>query len=327
MKLGGTKVLVTGAGGFIGSHLVERLTELGAHVRAMVRYNSTGAAGWLDQSPIRQDIDVVFSNVEDREGVRKAMQGIDAAFHLAALIGIPYSYDAPDSYVRTNIGGTLNILQAARDEQVGRVVHTSTSEVYGSAAFVPMTEEHPLRGQSPYSATQIGADKLAEAFHLSFGLPVVTVRPFNTYGPRQSERAVIPAIVLQAAVTHRLRLGSLRPTRDFTYVTDTVEGFIRAAEHDQAVGSVVNLGTGTEVSIGDLAEKIMAKLGRTVAIETEQERVRPAGSEVDRLCSDNTRARALLDWQPRVSLDEGLDRTIDWLAGRIDAGHRSRYVV
>lgn len=327
MKLGGSKVLVTGAGGFIGSHLVERLTELGAHVRAMVRYNSTGTAGWLDQSPVRQDIDVVFSNVEDRDGLRKAMRGIDAAFHLAALIGIPYSYDAPDSYVRTNIGGTLNVLQAALDEQVGLVVHASTSEVYGSAAFVPMNEEHPLRGQSPYSATKIGADKLAEAFHLSFGLPVVTVRPFNTYGPRQSERAVIPAIVVQVAAGHRLRLGSLQPTRDFTYVTDTVEGFIRAAEHDEAIGSVVNLGTGTEVSIGDLAAKIMTKLGRTVAIEEDQERVRPAGSEIDRLCSDNSRARALLKWQPRVSLDEGLDRTIDWLAGRIDAGHHSRYVV
>jgi len=327
VKLGGSKVLVTGAGGFIGSHLVERLTELGAHVRAMVRYNSTGSAGWLDQSPVRQDIDVVFSNVEDRDGVRKAMRGIDAAFHLAALIGIPYSYDAPDSYVRTNIGGTLNVLQAARDEQVGRVVHTSTSEVYGSAASVPMSEEHPLRGQSPYSATKIGADKLAEAFHLSFGLPVVTVRPFNTYGPRQSERAVIPAIVVQVAVSQRLRLGSLRPTRDFTYVTDTVEGFVRAAENDQSIGCVVNLGTGTEVSIGDLAHKIMAKLGRTVTVETEQERVRPAASEVERLCSDNSRARALLDWQPRVSLDEGLGRTIDWLTGRIDAGHYSRYVV
>ena len=327
MKLGGSKVLVTGAGGFIGSHLVERLTELGAHVRAMVRYNSTGTAGWLDQSPVRQDIDVVFSNVEDRDGLRKAMRGIDAAFHLAALIGIPYSYDAPDSYVRTNIGGTLNVLQSALDEQVGLVVHASTSEVYGSAAFVPMNEEHPLRGQSPYSATKIGADKLAEAFHLSFGLPVVTVRPFNTYGPRQSERAVIPAIVVQVAAGHRLRLGSLQPTRDFTYVTDTVEGFIRAAEHDEAIGSVVNLGTGTEVSIGDLAAKIMTKLGRTVAIEEDQERVRPAGSEIDRLCSDNSRARALLKWQPRVSLDEGLDRTIDWLAGRIDAGHHSRYVV
>jgi dTDP-glucose 4,6-dehydratase len=327
VKLAGSTVLVTGAGGFIGSHLAERLTELGAHVRAMVRYSSTGTAGWLDQSAVRQDIEVVFSNVEDRDGVRKAMRGVDAAFHLAALIGIPYSYDAPDSYVRTNIGGTLNVLQAARDEQVGRVVHASTSEVYGTAAFVPMSEEHPLRGQSPYSATKIGADKLAEAFHLSFDLPVVTVRPFNTYGPRQSERAVIPAIVVQVAVSGRLRLGSLGPTRDFTYVTDTVEGFIRAAENDQAIGAVVNLGTGTEVSIGDLAHKIMAKLGRTVAVEVDQERVRPAGSEIDRLCSDNTRARALLGWQPRVSLDEGLGRTIDWLTGRIDADHHGRYVV
>jgi dTDP-glucose 4,6-dehydratase len=327
VKLGGARVLVTGAGGFIGSHLVERLTELGADVRALVRYNSAGTAGWLDQSPVRQDIDVVFGNVEDRDGVRKAMRGIDAAFHLAALIGIPYSYEAPDSYVRTNIGGTLNVLQAARDEQVDRVIHTSTSEVYGSAAFVPMSEEHPLRGQSPYAATKIGADKLAEAFHCSFDLPVVTVRPFNTYGPRQSERAVIPAIIVQAAVRDRLRLGNVRPTRDFTYVTDTVEGFIRAAGSDQAVGCVVNLGTGTEVSIGDLADTIMAKVGRTVPVETEQERVRPDGSEVERLCSDNSRARALLDWQPRVSLDEGLGRTIEWLTARIDPGRHSRYVV
>jgi NAD dependent epimerase/dehydratase len=327
VELAGRKVLVTGAGGFIGSHLVERLSERGANVRALVRYNSNSAAGWLDRSPVRQHVDVVFSNVEDRDGVRKAMHGVDAVFHLAALIGIPYSYDAPDSYVRTNIGGTLNVLQAARDQQVGLVVHTSTSEVYGSAAFVPMTEEHPLRGQSPYSATKIGADKLAEAFHLSFGLPVVTVRPFNTYGPRQSERAVIPTIVAQVLGGQRLRLGNLGPTRDFTYVTDTVEGFIRAAESDRAIGQVVNLGTGTEVSIGDLAERIMAKVGRTVPVEAEDERIRPTGSEVDRLCSDNARARALLEWQPRVSLDEGLGRTIEWLAGRVDSGDQTRYVV
>jgi NAD dependent epimerase/dehydratase len=327
VELAGRKVLVTGAGGFIGSHLVERLSERGANVCALVRYNSNSAAGWLDRSPVRQHVDVVFSNVEDRDGVRKAMHGVDAVFHLAALIGIPYSYDAPDSYVRTNIGGTLNVLQAARDQQVGLVVHTSTSEVYGSAAFVPMTEEHPLRGQSPYSATKIGADKLAEAFHLSFGLPVVTVRPFNTYGPRQSERAVIPTIVAQVLGGQRLRLGNLGPTRDFTYVTDTVEGFIRAAESDRAIGQVVNLGTGTEVSIGDLAERIMAKVGRTVPVEAEDERIRPTGSEVDRLCSDNARARALLEWQPRVSLDEGLGRTIEWLAGRVDSGDLTRYVV
>lgn len=320
-------MLVTGAGGFIGSHLVERLSELGANVRAMVRYNSAGGAGWLDASPVRQHVEVVFGNVEDRDGVRKAVRGIDAVFHLAALIGIPYSYDAPDSYVRTNIVGTLNVLQAARDEQVALTVHTSTSEVYGSAAFVPMTEEHPLRGQSPYSATKIGADKLAEAFHLSFGLPVITVRPFNTYGPRQSERAVIPTIIAQVLNGERVRLGNLRPTRDFTYVTDTVGGFIRAAESGEAVGSAVNLGTGSEVSVGELANRIMARVGRTVPVEEEDQRMRPEGSEVDRLCSDNSRARTLLGWQPRVSLDEGLGLTIDWIAGRAGATHHSRYVV
>lgn len=327
MKLANAKVLVTGAGGFIGSHLVERLCDLGADVRALVRYNSNSAAGWLDRSSVRPRIEIVFSNVEDPDGVRKAMRGVDAVFHLAALIGIPYSYDAPASYVRTNIGGTLNVLQAARDEQVALAVHTSTSEVYGSAAFVPMTEEHPLRGQSPYSATKIGADKLAEAFHLSFGLPVVTVRPFNTYGPRQSERAVIPTIVAQGMAGSALRLGNVRPTRDFTYVTDTVEGFVRAAESDRAIGAVVNLGTGTEVSIGELAQRIMTMLDRTVPVEAADERVRPAGSEVDRLCADNSRARTLLDWQPRVSLDEGLGRTIEWFAGRVDATQHSRYVV
>ncbi len=327
MKLANAKVLVTGAGGFIGSHLVERLSELGADVRALVRYNSNGAAGWLDRSAVRPRVEVVFSNVEDRDGVRKAMRGVDAVFHLAALIGIPYSYDAPDSYVRTNIEGTLNVLQAARDEQVALTVHTSTSEVYGSAAFVPMTEEHPLRGQSPYSATKIGADKLAESFHLSFGLPVVTVRPFNTYGPRQSERAVIPTIIAQGMAGASLRLGNLKPTRDFTYVTDTVDGFVRAAESPQAIGAVVNLGTGTEVSIGEVAQRIMALLGRTAPVDADDARIRPAGSEVDRLCSDNSRARSLLDWQPRVSLDEGLGRTIEWFAGRTGATHHTRYVV
>jgi dTDP-glucose 4,6-dehydratase len=327
VPLANAKVLVTGAGGFIGSHLVERLTGLGASVRALVRYSSTGAAGWLDVSPVRRDVEIVLGNVEDRDGLRRAVAGVDTVFHLAALIGIPYSYDAPASYVQTNVVGTLNVLQAARDAGVRLVVHTSTSEVYGSAAFVPMTEEHPLRGQSPYAATKIGADKLVEAFHRSFGVPVVTVRPFNTYGPRQSERAVIPAIISQVLADQPVRLGSLEPTRDFTYVTDTVDGFIRAAESAMAVGQVVNLGTGTEISIGDLARRIMTRLGRTLPVLAEQERVRPAESEVDRLCSDNGRARMVMGWQPRVPLDEGLGATIDWLASRVGASRPGQYVV
>lgn len=326
MKLSGANVLVTGAGGFIGSHLSERLVELGASVRALVRYSSTSAAGWLDQSPVRREIDVVFSNVEDRDGVRRAVRGVDAIFHLAALIGIPYSYEAPAAYVRTNVDGTLNVLQAARDAGVGLVLHTSTSEVYGSAMFVPITEDHPLRGQSPYSATKIAADKLAEAFHLSFGVPVVTIRPFNTYGPRQSSRAVIPTIVTQVLAGHPVRLGSLRPSRDFTYVTDTVEGFVKAAEQPRP-GDVFNLGTGTEITVGDLARTVMTRLGRSVPVEEDPDRVRPAGSEVERLCCDSSRARAALGWQPAVTLDEGLGRTIEWLTARPLASEPGRYVV
>src|SRR6185295_13154757 len=254
------KVLVTGAGGFIGSHLTERLVELGAKTRAFVRYSSTGAWGWLDQSPLKNDVEVVLGDIRDQDTVIHALAGVDIVFHLAALIAIPYSYQAPLSYVRTNVEGTLNVLQAAQRVESELVVHTSTSEVYGTARTVPIDENHPLQGQSPYSATKIGADKIVEAFNLSFGLPAITVRPFNTYGPRQSARAVIPTIVTQALEGAEIRLGNLEPTRDLNYVLDTVEGFVKAAETPEAVGHVINLGTGQEISIRELAEKILKLL-------------------------------------------------------------------
>jgi dTDP-glucose 4,6-dehydratase len=245
--------------------------------------------------------------------VRKAVKGVDVVFHLAALIGIPYSYHAPFSYVRTNVEGTLNVLQAALEADVERVVHTSTSEVYGTAQYVPIDEQHPLQGQSPYSATKIGADKLAEAFHCSFGVPVVTVRPFNTYGPRQSDRAVIPTIIVQCMKGEGIRLGNLSPTRDFTYVADTVEGFICAAQSQWSVGEVINIGCGREISIGDLAHKIAILMNKPVETECENERVRPDSSEVERLCAANDRAKKLLNWEPHYTLDQGLRLTIEWI--------------
>lgn len=315
MNWNGKRVLVTGAGGFIGSHLAERLTELGARTRALVRYTSNGNWGWLDGSPRKDDMEVMLGDIRDRDSVRQAMCDIDQVFHLAALIAIPYSYHAPDSYVQTNVVGTLNVLQAARNAGVERVVHTSTSEVYGTAAYVPIDEKHPLQGQSPYSASKIGADKMAEAFHLSFGLPVVTVRPFNTYGPRQSARAVIPTIVTQCLAGQRtIRLGNLDPTRDLSHVADTVEGFLAAAASPQAIGKVLNLGNGKEISIGELARKITALTESNACIECDEQRVRPAGSEVERLLADNRQMQALTGWQPRISLDEGLRDTIEWIA-------------
>lgn len=314
MNWTGKRVLVTGAGGFIGSHLAERLTELGARTRALVRYTSNGNWGWLDSSQRKGDMEVMLGDIRDRDSVREAMRDVDQVFHLAALIAIPYSYHAPDSYVQTNVVGTLNVLQTARDAGVERVVHTSTSEVYGTARYVPIDEKHPLQGQSPYSASKIGADKMAEAFHLSFGLPVVTVRPFNTYGPRQSARAVIPTIVTQCLAGQRtIRLGNLEPTRDLSHVFDTVEGFLAAATSQQAVGQVLNLGNGKEISIGDLARRIAGLTGADVEIECDEQRVRPAGSEVERLLADNGQMRALTGWQPQMTLDDGLRGTIEWI--------------
>src|SRR6185503_5194855 len=266
MSWNGQKVLVTGAAGFIGSHLAERLVALGANTRAFVHYNSSGSWGWLDRSLVRDQIEVVLGDVRDRESIDVAMKKVDVVFHLAALIAIPYSYDAPLSYVRTNVEGTLNVLQSARSQSVGKIVHTSTSEVYGTARSVPISEEHPLQGQSPYSASKIGADKIAESFYLSFGLPVVVVRPFNTFGPRQSARAVIPTIISPALRESAISLGNLEPTRDLNYVADTVVGFIKAAEAPNAVGEVINLGTGQEISIGKLAETILAMMGKRLPV-------------------------------------------------------------
>ena len=318
MVWGHETVLVTGAGGFIGSHLVERLVALGARTRALVRYNSAGSWGWLDSSPVKDDIEVFAGDVLDRDSLRDAIQGVDLVFHLAALIAIPYSYHAPLSYLRTNAEGTLNVLQASLDGGVRLVVHTSTSEVYGTARYVPIDEDHPLQGQSPYAASKIGADKLAEAFHLSSGLPVATIRPFNTYGPRQSARAIIPTIVTQALTESAVRLGSLEPTRDFNYVADTVEGYVRMAECPGAIGQTINIGSGEEISIGELTRTILSLVGRDIPTICDPERTRPENSEVDRLCADNRKALELLGWRQQHTLDEGLVQTITWMRSNLE---------
>ena len=325
MSLKGKRVLVTGAGGFIGSHLTERLVKSGATVRAFVHYRGNGSRGWLDESSLRKEIEVVAGDVSDRDSVVSAMKGTEVVFHLAALIGIPYSYHAPESYVRTNIQGTLNVLQAGRDLGVERIVHTSTSEVYGTAQYVPIDEKHPLQGQSPYSATKIGADKLAEAFHLSFGLPVVTIRPFNTFGPRQSARAVIPTIITQCLAGSTVRIGSLHPKRDLNFVENTVDGFIAGGESASAVGQTFNVGAGSEISIGDLVHKIAKMLSRNVKIESDEARVRPSGSEVERLLADTAQAQSILKWRPAVSLDEGLQRTVEWIRSHQDSYRSDAY--
>jgi NAD dependent epimerase/dehydratase len=327
MSFEGKRVLVTGAGGFIGSHLAERLVEQGASVRAMVRYSSSGGWGWLDESEHRDELDVVASDITDPDGVRRAVRGCDVVFHLAALIGIPYSYEAPRSYLRTNIEGTVNVLQAALAEDVARVVHTSTSEVYGTAQQVPIGEDHPLAGQSPYSASKIAADKMAEAFHRSFELPVATVRPFNTFGPRQSDRAIIPTIITQLLWGDELRLGSLHPTRDFNFVGNTVDGFLAAATAEAAVGGVFNVGTGREIRIGDLVTLLVELTGRDVPLEVQDERVRPPASEVERLLANVDRAADALGYAPRVTLEQGLGRTIDWIRDRRDRFRVGEYVV
>lgn len=327
MNWQGRQVLVTGAGGFIGSHLAEKLTELGATTRAMVHYHSAGTRGWLDQSPLGKDMEVVAGDLRDRDSVRRAMTGVEYVFHLGALIAIPYSYQAPESYVQTNIVGALNVLQAAREASVRRVIHTSTSEVYGTARYVPIDEKHPLQGQSPYSASKIAADKLAESFHLSFGLPLVTVRPFNTFGPRQSARAIVPTIITQCLSGNAIRLGNLTPTRDLTYVSDTVTGFLCAAGADGCLGHTINLGSGTEISIGDLARTIAAVIGRRIAIELDDQRVRPAGSEVERLIASTTLARELAGWKPELTLEEGLKRTVDWVSGNPSAFRAGTYQI
>lgn len=321
MQLQKKKILVTGADGFIGSHLTEALVAQGHDVRAFVYYNSFNSWGWLDESDenIKQSLDVFAGDIRDPHGVRTAMKGCNVVLHLAALIAIPYSYHSPDTYVDTNVKGTLNVVQAARDLGVERVVHTSTSEVYGTARFVPITEEHPLQGQSPYSASKIGADQMAMSFHASFGTPVSIIRPFNTYGPRQSARAVIPTIITQIAAGARtLKLGAVHPTRDFNFVRDTVGGFIALAQCDKAVGQVVNVGSNYEVTIGDTARLIAEVMGREVDFTCDEQRMRPAASEVERLWADNTKARELAGWTPEYGgidgLRRGLKETVDWFS-------------
>ncbi|WP_287963178.1 NAD-dependent 4,6-dehydratase LegB [Alcanivorax sp.] len=315
----GEKILVTGADGFIGSHLVEALVRRGHEVRALVLYNSFGSWGWLDHCApdVDGNFEVFPGDVRDPNGMRKAMRGCEAVLHLAALIGIPYSYHSPDSYVDTNIKGTLNILQAAREMGVRKVVHTSTSEVYGTARFVPITEDHPLQGQSPYSATKIGADQLALSFHRSFDTPVCVLRPFNTYGPRQSTRAVIPTVITQIAKGLReIELGSLHPTRDFNFIDDTVAGFVSALESDEGVGEVINIGSGYEISIKDTVFMIADIMGKEIQVVSRDQRVRPKASEVERLWASNEKANRILGWRPAYGgidgFRKGLEKTIDW---------------
>lgn len=322
------KVLVTGADGFIGSHLTESLLEEGYEVRAFTFYNSFNSWGWLDELPKEKlnQIEIFSGDVRDPNGVREALKGVDGVFHLAALIAIPFSYYSPDSYVDTNIKGTLNVLQAARELGTERIMITSTSEVYGTAQYVPIDEKHPFQGQSPYSATKIGADRLAESFYRSFGLPISIVRPFNTYGPRQSARAVIPTIISQLlSGKEEIKLGSLTPTRDFNYVKDTAAGFIAIAESDKTIGEEINIATQKEISIGDLAEEIISQINPNAKIVCDEQRLRPEKSEVNRLLGANTKLRKLTNWEQKYSFEQGISETICWIQNHISSYKTDMY--
>lgn len=315
-------VLVTGADGFIGSHLTELLVKKGYNVKAFTYYNSFNTWGWIDALPkeVRKEISIFSGDIRDPNGVREAMKGIDEVFHLAALIAIPFSYHSPDSYVDTNIKGTLNVLQAARDLDTQRVLITSTSEVYGTAQYVPIDEKHPYQGQSPYSATKIGADRLAESFYRSFNLPVTIVRPFNTYGPRQSARAVIPTIISQLlSGKGEIQLGCLTPTRDFNYVKDTVNGFYEISVSDRTIGEEINIATQQEISIGDLANEIIRQINPSAKIVCDDERIRPEKSEVNRLLGCNDKIKELTNWTPKYSFQQGIEETIDWMRHHMDS--------
>ena len=316
------RVLVTGAGGFIGSHLVERLVRNGGKVRAFVHYNARNDWGNLElvERSVLEHVEIVSGDIADPFSVRRAARGVQTIYHLSSLIAIPYSYVAPQSYVNTNVLGAVNVLQAARDEGVPQVIHTSTSECYGTAQYVPIDERHPVQGQSPYSASKIGADMVAESYWRSFALSVTIVRPFNTFGPRQSARAVIPTIITQALAGGPIKLGSLAPTRDMNYVANTVDGFVAAASHQTTAGEVINIGSGREISIGDLAHMIVGLVGSRSEVVEDEQRIRPVNSEVERLLCDNAKAARLLGWSPRISLEEGLEHTIDWIAR-----HRDRF--
>lgn len=318
MSWQGKKVLVTGAGGFIGSHLAETLTRAGADVRAMHQYSSSGKRGWLETSAVVDDMETIAGDITDAGSVTQAMTDRDVVFNLAALIAIPYSYVAPTSYVQTNIVGTLNVLETARRFGTERIVQTSTSEVYGTALEVPISEKHPLQGQSPYSASKIGSDKLAESYYCSFDVPVTTVRPFNTFGPRQSARAVLPTIITQClSGSEVIKLGSLTPTRDLNYVANTVDGFMTAAAHEAGIGRTINFGSGREISIGDLAELIIKLTGSSAHVECDEARLRPGKSEVERLLADNSLAKELFGWEPKFTLEQGLEQTIEWFRGNL----------
>lgn len=315
------KILVTGADGFIGSHLVEELVKTGKNVKAFSFYNSFNSWGWLDILPeeILNEVEVVTGDIRDTNGVRTVMKGVSEVFHLAALIAIPFSYHSPDTYVDTNIKGTLNVLQAARDQDLERILVTSTSEVYGSAQYVPIDENHPFQGQSPYSATKIGADRMAESFYRSFNMPITIVRPFNTYGPRQSARAVIPTIITQLLAGNKeIKLGALSPTRDFNFVKDTVNGFIEIAKTDKTIGEEINIATQVEISIGELANELIRQINPTAKIICEEERIRPEKSEVNRLLGSNQKIKTLTSWEPKYSIGEGLKETIEFLQANMD---------
>ena len=329
MDIKDSAVLVTGAGGFIGSHLTEQLVRRGAKVRCFVRYNSRNDPGLLRMLPyeIQESVEIVMGDLRDPDGVRQAVDDMEIVFHLGAIIPIPYSYVHPREVMATNIGRTLNVLLAAREVGVRRVIHTSTSEVYGTAEYVPIDEKHPLNAQSPYSASKIAADKLAESFHLSYDLPVVTIRPFNTYGPRQSDRAVIPTIITQALTQDQVLLGAMHPRRDLTYVADTVSGFIAAATVENNVeGQTINLGYGEDMSISDLAQRIVQLTARDIEIVFDASRIRPPRSEVQQLLADNSQASQLLGWQPQVDLDQGLRTTIEWISNRLSLYSPGQYV-
>lgn len=329
MNWNGKKVLVTGAGGFIASHLIERLASEGAAVRGFVRYNSRNDLGmlkWLAPEILSQ-VEIMQGDLRDTEAVRNAVRGADTVFHLGALIAIPYSYVNPREVFDVNINGTLNVLMAARDFGTRRVIHTSTSEVYGTAQYVPIDEKHPLQGQSPYSASKIGADRIAESFYRSFETPVVTLRPFNTFGPGQSMRAVIPTIIVQALTRDEVKLGSLEPSRDFTFAKDTADGFMKVAEAEGVLGEEINLGNDNTIRIGDLAEKIFKIIGKTPKIVADPQRVRPGKSEVMKLWASNEKARRMIGWEPRVSLDDGLRATIEWISAHLDLYRPDQYAV
>lgn len=320
MEISNKKILVTGADGFIGSHLTEALVKMGAEVTALVQYNSFNSFGYIDSfdKNVKDNISIITGDIREYDNVKKFVKNQNIVFHLAALIAIPYSYVSPMAYIKTNIEGTTNILEACKEYDVSKIIHTSTSETYGTAMYVPMDEKHPLQGQSPYSASKIGADKIAESYYLSFGTPVATIRPFNTYGPRQSARAIIPTIISQIIANQtEIKLGNLTATRDFNFVKDTVNAFINICESDKTIGSTINAGSGTEISVGDLATKIMNLLRKNVNIVCENDRLRPEKSEVNRLVCDNTLIKQLTCWEQKYNIEDGLLETIDWVKNNI----------